>query len=210
MPCLVLASVGWWMWPQQPPTGPPHIAEGTVQADLLGPASVSRVAGTTLVAGAQSDRPGAELKVSPSDCAIAAGPTTQSVYGQEWSAFQSATYRDSRATGSATVNQVIGVYPNTKKAAAAFATLTGGLAKCPSSTRTDEGGRTSKWAYKARPATEVAVAWTAAQDTDASWSCAHQAQVSGRSLVQVAVCRAGDGGATASKLASSLAGKVRR
>ncbi|MFG2208636.1 sensor domain-containing protein [Streptomyces sp. NPDC048638] len=210
VPCLILAGIGWWLWPEQPPVGPPHIAAGTVQADLLSPDSVSRVAGTTLVAGAQSDRPGAALKVSPRACAVAAGPTTQSVYGDGWNAFLSATYRDSAATGSYTVNQVIGVYPDSKDAGAAFSTLTKGLSKCPSSTRTDQAGRTSKWTYKANPATEVAVAWTAAQDAAANWSCAHQARVNGTSLIQVSVCQAGDGQATASKLTDNLAKKVSR
>lgn len=210
VPCLILAGIGWWIWPEQPPVGPPHIAAGTVQADLLSPDSVSRVAGTTLVAGAQSDRPGAELKVSPSACGVAAGPTTRSVYGDGWNAFLSATYRDSAGSGSYTVNQVIGVYPDSEKAGAAFQVLTKGLSKCPSSTRTDQAGRTAKWKYKAHPATEVAVAWTATQDAEVNWSCAHQARVMGTSLIQVSVCQAGEGQATASKLTDHLAKKVSR
>ncbi|GAU70669.1 hypothetical protein SSP35_21_00640 [Streptomyces sp. NBRC 110611] len=210
VPCLVLAGIGWWLWPQQPAGGPPHIAAGTVQADLVSPDSASRVAGTTLVAGAQSNRPNPPLTVSPSDCAVAAGPTTESVYGQAWTAFLSATYQDAGATGAHTVNQVIGVFPDSKKADAAFTTLTEGLSKCPSSTRTDQAGRTSKWTYKAHPPTEIAVAWTAAQDGSAHWACSHQARVNGASLVQVSVCQAGDSQPTAAKLADKLARKVSR
>lgn len=212
VPCLVLAGVGWWLWPQQPTSLPPHVAAGTVQADLVSPDSVSRLAGTTLVAGPQSNRPHAPLAVSPSECAVAAGPTTQSVYGQAWTAFLSATYQDAGATGAYTVNQVIGVFPDSEKTGAAFQTLTDGLTKCPSSTVTDQAGRTAKWAYTAHPPTEVAVAWTAAQDGaqdgGAQWACHHQARVKGTSLVQVAVCQAGDGQPTTAKLADELTGKV--
>ncbi|MEV6212958.1 sensor domain-containing protein [Kitasatospora sp. NPDC051914] len=208
VPCLVLAVVGWWIWPQQPTGLPPHIAAGTVQADLLSPDGAGRLAGTTLVAGPRSNRPHAPLAVSPPDCAVAVGPTTQSVYGQAWTAFLSATYRDAEGTGAHTVNQVIGVFPDGEKAGAAFRTLTDGLAKCPSSTRTDQAGRTTKWAYTAQPPTPVAVAWTAAQDGSAKWACHHQARVKGTSLLQVAVCQAGDGQPTAAKLADALTGKV--
>lgn len=208
VPCLVLAGVGWWVWPQQPTGLPPHIAEGTVQADLLGPDSVSRLAGTTLAAGPQSNRPHAPLTVAPSECAVAAGPTTQSVYGQTWKAFLSATYQDAEGAGAYTVSQVIGVFPDSEKAGAAFRTLTDGLTKCASSTRTDEAGRTAKWAYTAHPATEVAVAWTAKQDGAANWACYHQARVKDTSLVQASVCQAGDGAPTVSKIADELTGRV--
>ncbi|MFJ1707410.1 sensor domain-containing protein [Kitasatospora sp. NPDC088346] len=208
VPCLVLAGIGWWVWPQQPTGLPPHIAEGTVQADLLGPDSVSRLAGTTLVPGPQSNRPHAPLTVAPSECAVAAGPTTQSVYGQAWKAFLSATYQDAGGSGAYTVNQVIGVFPDGEKAAAAFRTLTDGLTKCPSSTVTDQAGRTAKWAYTARAPFTVVVAWKAAQDSAANWACYHQARVTGTSLVQVAVCQAGDGAPTTSRIADELAGKV--
>ncbi|WP_405009888.1 sensor domain-containing protein [Kitasatospora sp. NBC_01539] len=208
VPCLLLAGIGWWFWPQQPTVLPPHIAEGTVQADLLSADGVSKLAGTTVVAGPQSNRPHAPLAVAPSECAVAAGPTTQSVYGQAWKAFLSATYQDAAGSGSYTVNQVIGVFPDSGKAAAAFRTLTDGLTKCPSSTLTDQAGRTSKWTYAAHPATEVAVAWTATQGDTANWACYHQARVKGASLIQASVCQAGDGGPSVFMIADELTGKV--
>ncbi|MFF3127401.1 sensor domain-containing protein [Streptomyces sp. NPDC057908] len=208
MPCLLLAGIGWWFWPQKPTGLPPHIAEGTVQADLLSADSVSKLAGTTVVAGPQSNRPHAPLAVTPSECVIAAGPTTQSVYGQAWKAFLSATYQDAAGSGNYTVNQVIGVFPDSEKATAAFRTLAAGLTKCPSSTLTDQAGRTSKWAYTAHPATEVAVAWTATQGDTANWACYHQARVKGASLIQTSVCQAGDGEPTVSMIADELTGKV--
>uniref|UniRef100_UPI0011EA63F0 sensor domain-containing protein n=1 Tax=Kitasatospora sp. MBT63 TaxID=1444768 RepID=UPI0011EA63F0 len=208
LPCLVLAGIGWWAWPQQPTGLPPHIAEGTVQAGLLDPDGVSRLAGTTLVAGPRSNRPHAPLTVAPSECAAAAGPTTQSVYGQAWKAYLSATYQDAGGSGAYTVNQVLGVFPDTDKAAAAFQALTDGLAKCPSATVTGQADRSSKWAYTARPATEVAVAWTAAQDGSAGWACYHQARLKGTNLVQASVCQAGDGESTSWKVADELTKKV--
>jgi hypothetical protein len=208
VPCLLLAGVGWWFWPHQPTGLPPHIAEGTVQADLISADGVSRLVGTTVVAGPQSNRPHAPLTAAPSTCAVAAGPTTQSVYGQAWKAFLSATYQDAGGSGSYTVNQVIGVFPDSGKAGAALRTLTDGLTACPSSTRTDQAGRTSKWTYTAHPATEVAVAWTAMQGDTPNWACYHQARVKGASLIQASVCQAGDGEPTVSMIADELTGKV--
>ncbi|MER7582276.1 sensor domain-containing protein [Kitasatospora sp. NPDC097691] len=208
VPCLVLAGIGWWMWPQQPAGLVPHVAAGTVQAGVLSADSVSRLAGTTVVAGPQSDRPHAALAVAPAECAVAAGPTTQAVYGQAWKAFLSATYQDSGGAGAYTVNQVIGVFPDAEKAGAAFQTLTDGLAGCPSATVTGQAGRSSTWTYAAHPVTEVAVAWTASQDGSAGWACYHQARVKGTSLVQASVCQAGDGEPTTSKVADELTAKV--
>ncbi|MGW4651373.1 sensor domain-containing protein [Kitasatospora sp. NPDC004289] len=208
VPCLLLAGTGWWLWPEQLTSRPPHITEGTVQANMLSADGVSKLAATMVVAGPQSNRPHPPLSVTPSECAVAAGPTTQSVYGQAWKAFLSATYQDAAGSGSYTVNQVTGVFPDSEKAAAAFRTLTDGLTKCPSSTLTDRAGRTSKWTYAAHPATEVAVAWTATQGDTANWACYHQARVKGTSLIQASVCQAGDGEPTVSVIADELTGKV--
>ncbi|PBC69953.1 PknH-like protein [Streptomyces sp. TLI_235] len=146
--------------------------------------------------------------VIASECAVAAGPTTQSVYGEAWTAFLSATYQDTGGGGAYTVNQVIGVFPDTGKAAVAFRTLTDGLTKCAFSTVTDQACRTAKLAYTAHPPYEVVVAWKAAQAGAANWACYHQARVRSTSLVQVAVCQAGDDAPTTSKITDELAGKV--
>lgn len=206
--CLAVAGIGWALWPRQEKEIPLRLVTGTVQADLLTPESVSRLARTTLVSGPRSNQPHAPITVSPSNCAVAVGPSTESVYGHGWSAFVSATYQDTGGTGAYTVNQVIGVFPDRGKAGAAFKTLTAGLTRCPSSTRTDQAGRTSKWDYTTNPATQVAVAWTAAQSGGAGWACYHQARLKGMSLLQVTVCEAGDGRLVTSKLADALSGKV--
>ncbi|MFD9124079.1 sensor domain-containing protein [Kitasatospora sp. NPDC059571] len=208
LPCLVLAGVGWWAWPGRPAPLPARLVAGTVQAELLTPDGVSRLAGVTLVQGPWSDEPHAPVTVSPANCAVAAGPATRSVYGREWTAFLSATYQDAGNSGAYTVNQVIGVFPDNAKAGAALRALATGLAGCPSSTRTDQAGRTTTWAYTAYPPTPAAVVWTATQNAGTGWACHHQARLKGAALVEVAVCAAGNGQPTASKLADALTGKV--
>jgi hypothetical protein len=208
LPCLTLAGIGWWYWPGEPAPVPLHLVEGTVNATLLTPDEASRLAGTTLVSGPRSNQPPAAMTASASKCAVAVGPATQSVYGHEWTAFLSATYQDAGGSGAYAVNQVIGVFPDSTKARAAFQTLTTGLARCTSATRTDEAGRTTTWSYTAYPATPAAVVWTATQNAGAGWACYRQAHLKGTSLIQVGVCEAGNGKPAASKIAEALSGKV--
>lgn len=206
--CLVAVGVAWAIWPGQPAPSPLHLVDGTVQADLLTPDQVSKVTGTTVVSGPRSDQAPVPVTVTPATCAVAAGPATQSVYGHSWTGFLSATDEDAGGSGGYTVNQVIGVFPDSGTAGAAFRTLTGGLAQCSSSATTGQAGSTAKWAYKAYPATPIAVAWTATQDGGSGWACYHQAQLSGSALVQVAICEGGNGAPAASALVGVLAGKV--
>ncbi|MFJ3790972.1 sensor domain-containing protein [Kitasatospora sp. NPDC090091] len=208
MSCLVLAGAGWWSWPRQPSDFPPHIAAGTVQADLLAPDEVSRLAGTTVVSGPRGTEPPEAIAVEPADCAPAAGPATKAVYGQAWSAFLSATYQDAAGTGDYTVTQIVGVYPDADKAGAAFRALSDGLKKCPSAVRTDQDGRTSKWTYKTDSSTPDTVVWTATQDTGDGWACYRQARLKGKAVLQVALCAAGDGRPAVAKIADRVAAKV--
>lgn len=207
--CLVLAvGIGWAVWPGQPATPPLHLVSGTVQADLLTPDQVSKLARVSVVSGPRSSEPPAAVAASPAKCAVAAGPATQSVYGHSWTAFLSSTDGDAEGTGDYTVNQVIGVFPDAAKAAAAFRTLAGGLTECPDSTTTGQAGRTAKWAYQAYPATEVAVAWSATEAASGGWACYHQARLQGAVLFQVSICEAGDGQPTVTKIADALGRKV--
>ncbi|GAA2155537.1 hypothetical protein GCM10009760_55570 [Kitasatospora kazusensis] len=206
--CLVLAAVGWRVWPGHQGKSPARLVVGTVQAELLSPQQASVLAGVSLGPGATSHEPPPAIAAVPSSCAVAVGPVTRTVYGNGWSAFLSATYQDAEGTGSYTVSQAIGVFPDNGKAAGALKVLTDGLGRCPSSSRTDGAGRTSKWAYKTYEPTPVAVAWTATQDGGGGWACYRQARLKGPALLQVAVCEAGDGQAVASKIADGFAGKV--
>lgn len=214
--CLVLAGVLWAVWPggggsQSASAVPPHLVSGTVQADVLTPDTVSKLAGTQVVAGRTSNQPPVAVSASPAKCAVMAGPATQSVYGHSWSAFLSATYQDAGGTGDYTVSQVIGIFPDTAKAGAAAKILANGLsvAKCTSAVTKDHAGRATKWSYTIYPITPIAAAWTATQNAGAGWACYHQARLKGTALLQVAICEEGDGQPAASALADALAGKVR-
>lgn len=202
--CLVLAGVGWAAWPGQSAAPSLHLVAGTVQADLLTPDQVSKLAGVSVVSGPGSNEPPAVISASPAKCAAAAGPATRAVYGHSWTAFLSATDEAADGSGDYTASQAVGVFPDGAKATAAFQVLASGLAQCPSSQVAGWAGRAVKWAYAAYPATAVAVAWTATQNGGDGWACYHQAQVSGTALVQAAVCEGGDGGS----VASAIAGRV--
>lgn len=206
--CLVTIGVAWAIWPSQPAAVPLQLVNGTVQADLLTPAQVSQVAGVTVVSGPRADQVPAAVSVTPSTCAAAAGPATTSVYGHSWTGFLSATYEDADGSGDYTVNQVVGVFPSTGYANAAFKTLTGGLSQCKSSTTTGQAGRTTKWNYSSYPATPVAVAWSASQANSGGWACYHQARVQGSALIQVAVCEGGNGQPAVSVIADAIGQKV--
>lgn len=205
---LVMAGVGWAIWPSQPGPVPLHLTAGTVQADLLTPAQVSRIAGTTVVSELGSSQPPPALSVAPAKCAAVAGPATQSVYGHAWSAFQSATDQDSMNSGDYTVSQAVGLFPGGAAASTAFRTLASGLAECSSSTTRPQDGQKTAWTYKAAPAGANAVSWTATQTGGLGWTCDHQVQLKGNAVVQAAVCEYGDGRSTVAALATALSGKV--
>jgi hypothetical protein len=202
------AGAGWAARPSASAPVPLHLVAGTVQADLLGPEQASQLVGTTLASGPRSSRPPAALTVSPATCAVAAGPATQAVYGHQWTAFRSATYQDASGTGAVTVNQVVGVFPDTAGADAAFRALTTGLTRCPSTARTDRTGHSTSWTYTAYPPGQAAVVWTASENDGSGWACYHQARETGKALIEVGVCEAGDGQPAVSGLADALAGKV--
>jgi PknH-like extracellular domain len=208
--CLVLGGIGWAVWPSQPATVPLHLVAGTVQADLLTPDQASRIAEVTVVPELGASQPPPPISVTPAKCVAAAGPATQAVYGRSWTAFLSATDEDSSGSGDYTVSQVVGVFPDSGQASAAFKRLTSGLAQCSSATTKDKTGQTTKWSYKSYPATPVAVAWTATQNGGLDWACYHQVQLQGAAFVQVSVCEYGNGAGTASALTEALAGKVSR
>ena len=201
-------GITWGVWPSSPKTVPLHLARGTVQADILTPDQVSRLAGTSLASGPRSNEPPAALSASPAVCSPVVGATTKSVYGSDWKTFLSATYQDAAGTGDYTVSQVIGAYPSNASAGAAYRTLLNGLYGCHTAVRTDPSGRTSKWAYQLTFISPTAVGWTAAQDAGSGWSCYHRAQQKGKALLQVTVCEAGDGSSTAAAIAQRFAGQV--
>lgn len=208
LPCLTLAGVGWWIWPSQPAPVPLHLVAGTVHAALLTPDEASRLTGVTLTPGPRAGEPAPTLVADPSSCRIAVGPATQAVFGKDWTAFLSATYQDAGGLGDYTTTQVVGVYPDSERAGAVLRTLTAGLRSCPSAVRTDQDRRSSKWTYRVDAATSDSVAWTAVQDGGNGWACYRQAQLKGKSLLQVAICEAGDGRSTVKALIQRIDAEV--
>lgn len=206
--CLGLVGIGWGVWLRQPDSTALHVAAGTVQADLLTPDEVSKLAGTTVVPGPRANEPPPALVAEPSRCAVAVGPATRSVYGHDWSAFLSATYQDTAGTGDYAVTQVIGVYPDSGKAGRAFRTLVKGLKGCTSAVRTDQDGRTSSWTYKTGTATSDTVDWKAMQMAGDGWACYRQTRLKGRAVLQVALCAAGAGNPSVAKITDQFAAKV--
>ncbi|QDN84043.1 sensor domain-containing protein [Streptomyces sp. S1A1-7] len=209
LPCLTLAGIGWWCWPSQPTPVPPHLVAGTVHAALLTPDEASRLTGMTLTSSSEVSKPSPALAADPSSCAIAVGPTTQAVFGKDWTAFLSATYQDAGGLGNYTMTQVVGVYPDREKAGALLRTLTAGLRSCSSAVRTDQDGRGSKWTYRIDGTASNSVSWTATQDGGNGWACYRQAQLKGKSLLQVGICEAGDGRSTVQALTRRVAAEVR-
>jgi hypothetical protein len=103
---------------------------------------------------------------------------------------------------------VLGVYPDEAGAKAAFGTLTGGLAQCPTAVRANLDHGTAKWTYKVDTTVTDSVAWTASQDGGDGWACARQARRKGNALVQVSVCQAGDGRQAAAAVVDRFTGRV--
>jgi hypothetical protein len=208
--CVVLvAGITWLAWPTS--SGPSnHLVAGTVQATVLSADEVSSLAGTTVIPASSASVPPAPLTADKPACVVSVGPATQAVYGKAWTGFLSVTYQDVARKGSITVTQVAAVYPNADAATAAFKTLTGGLSGCPSSSVTDRSGRATQWQYKVGTQTPASVGWTATENGAGSgWACHHQARVTGTSLLQVAVCDAGNGDAIAAKVSDQFAARVK-
>lgn len=207
---VLAANTIWLLWPSSS-NGPQHLVAGTVQATVLSADEVSSLAGTTIVPAASSSVPPAPLGADKPLCVVAVGPATRAVYGDAWTGFLSVTYQDVARKGSITVTQVAAVFPSADGATAAFKTLNGGLAGCESSSVIDKSGRGTQWQYKVGAQAPTSISWTATQDNGggSGWACHHQARVAGVTLLQVAVCDAGNGDAIAAKVADKFAARVK-
>jgi hypothetical protein len=206
--CIVVAGVAWWAWPTSS-TPATHIAAGTVQATVLSADDVSRITGTTVVSASTVSQPPPPLSADQPGCTVAVGPTTQSVYGNAWTAFLSVTYQDSARKGTFTVNQVAAVFPSADRASAAFKTLSDGLKDCQTAVVTDRGGRATQWHYALGTQDPASLGWTATQDAGNGWACHHQARLTGSSLLQSSVCEAGNGEPAAIAVANRFVAQVK-
>jgi hypothetical protein len=206
--CVVVAGLVWALWPSSS-AAPTHVVSGTVQATVLSADDVSRLAGATVVSAASTSQPPPALSADQPGCVVAVGPATRAVYGQAWTGFLSVTYQDSAHKGSMTVNQVAAIFPSADKAAATFGTLSDGLKGCPAATVVDRAGRAMQWHYAVGTQDSASLAWTATQDAGNGWACHHQARLTGRSLLQVSVCEAGDGESVATAVADRFAAQAK-
>src|SRR5437879_1880171 len=71
-----------------------HLVPGTLQTSFVSLDGVSAAVGVTLESSTGSSQPPAPLPSDPASCAVAVGPSTQSVYGPGWTVFGSVTYQD--------------------------------------------------------------------------------------------------------------------
>ncbi|MGY0235397.1 sensor domain-containing protein [Longispora urticae] len=199
---VLLVGFGFWVSSQSLPV------PGTTQASVLTPNEASALAGVRLTAGASGSEPPPPLAADPSDCAVAVGPGTRSVYARGWKTYLASTYQDARNVEDHLVTQVLGVYDDADEAGRVFRTLTEGLRSCPQATRTDQDQSTSNWVYTVEKSDTDTLSWTAAQDPGDGWVCYRQARRKGKAVLQVAVCQAGDGRRAAAQLADAFAAKV--
>ncbi|MEU0569207.1 sensor domain-containing protein [Nonomuraea sp. NPDC005983] len=202
----VAAGVVWWQWPKD--DGPPVVA-GTVQAVVLPAADVSKAVGTTLNALTRASEPAPPLPADPPGCSVAVGPATTVVYQGGWTAFVSVAQQDATDSADHTVTQTVGRYASADRAAEVFSTLADGLNACPSAVRDASGAGASRWTYRVDSATDTALSWTAVQDQGDGWACYREARLTGSSVLQSAICEAGDGRPAARAIADQIAERAR-
>ncbi|GAA3356607.1 sensor domain-containing protein [Saccharopolyspora gregorii] len=206
---LVLTGVlAWVLWPAAVRAVP-----GTVQATVLSADEVGSALGVTLASTTSSSEPPPPLVADSDACTAAVGPATTTVYGRGWNRFYSVTHQDSEEVAEHVVTQVLGSYPEQGRAVAAFRELSEGVNGCDEAERTvvDDWSTdeiTSNWFYDVYATTPDSLIWIAYQDGGDVWACYRQARLKGRTLLQVAVCEAGDGAPATAVVADRLASRV--
>ncbi|MFF2624199.1 sensor domain-containing protein [Kitasatospora griseola] len=204
----LVAGLVWWQWPSDPGSGPAPVA-GTVQATVLSSKEVSAAVGETLSSETRASRPAGPLQADPPGCSVAVGPATTAVYEGGWTAFLTVVHQDSAAAPEYTATQTVGRYATADQARSAFENLSEGIGACKSAVRAaPAGGTASKWTYQVEGSTAETLLWTAAQDQAGRWSCYREARLKSSTLLQVAVCEAGDGRTAAHSIAERVAGRV--
>ncbi|MCX4870500.1 MULTISPECIES: sensor domain-containing protein [unclassified Streptomyces] len=202
----LIGSVVWWRWPAD---DGPRVVAGTVQATVLTSREVSRTVGTTLNTETRMSEPAPSTQADPPGCSVAVGPATTVVYQRGWTAFLSVVHQDSDTVAEHTVTQTVGRYASGARAGEVFDALTDGINACTSAVRKAPGGDTSRWTYQVDSATAGALAWTATQEQGEGWACYREARLKASTVLQTAVCQAGDGRAASRTLADRMAGRVK-
>lgn len=203
---LLIGGVVWWKWPAD---DGPRVVEGTVQATVLTSGEVSEAVGTTLDTETRMSEPAPSTRADPPGCSVAVGPATTVVYQRGWTAFLSVVHQDSDTAAEHTVTQVVGRYATGTRAGEVFGALAEGIDACTSAVRSAPGGGASRWTYRVDSATDDTLAWTATQDRGEGWACYREARLKASTVLQTAVCQAGDGRTASRALADRMAGRVK-
>ena len=204
---LVVGGVGLWFGLTRHGQAM-QVVPGTLQAEVLSPAQVSSLLGTTLLAGDSVVGPASAPTVNPATCEVAAGPGSQAVYTRGWTRFGAITYQDSKTDASHTVTQIIGKYGDTSQATTVFKALAAGVKGCTAATTNGAGGIHASWTYATGKSTADTVTWNAVQVDTRGWACYHHARLKGNAVLQVTVCEPSDGTAATKTIADRFAGKV--
>ncbi|MEL5958280.1 sensor domain-containing protein [Streptomyces sp. CLV115] len=203
---VLVGSVVWWRWSAD---DGPRVVAGTVQATVLTSREVSGAVGTTLNTETRVSEPAPSTQADPPGCSVAVGPATTVVYQRGWTAFLSVVHQDSDTVAEHTVTQTVGRYATGARAGEVFDALTDGINACTNAVRKAPGGETSRWAYQVDSTAAGALAWTATQDQGGGWACYREARLKASTVLQTAVCQAGDGRSAARTLADRMAGRVK-
>jgi hypothetical protein len=204
---LMVGGIGLWSGlTGHGPGAAGYVVPGTLQAEVLSPAQVSSLLGTTLSAGDSVAEPASAPTVVPATCAVAAGPGSQAVYTRGWTQFESITYQDSRTDASHLVTQIIGRYGDGGRATTVFRALADGVKGCSAATVTGASGA-HPWTYTLGASAPDTVTWTSVQVDGDGWACYHRAALRSRSVLQVTVCQPGDGTAATAAIADAFFGK---
>ncbi|MFF0390624.1 sensor domain-containing protein [Kitasatospora sp. NPDC004615] len=203
----VAAGVAWWLWRANDAS--PRVVAGTVQAVVLPADEVSKAVGSTLNEQTRASEPAPPLPADPPGCSVAVGPTTTVVYQGGWTAFVSVAQQDSAASADHTATQTVGRYATADLASEVFGTLADGLKACTAAVRDASGANASRWTYRVDSATDTALTWTATQDHGDGWACYREARLAGSTVLQSAVCQAGDGRPAARALADRMAERAK-
>lgn len=192
----------WAMWPEG------GAFPGTIGDEVLSPQKASEVVGATLLAAESIDAPPEPLAAEPEECAVAIGPATRAVYGDNWTEFYSATYQDAEDVADHVVVQVIGRYADEERAREALTTLSDGISECSHAT-SGEDLTQATWVYEKDESTPTTTAWSSLFVGGAPWTCHRVAQVEGAMVLQTAVCGRGEVKPASKELAALLADSVK-
>lgn len=170
-----------------------------------------KIVGADLGNTTRDGAPPPPIEVDPSDCGVAAGPSTRSVYTDGWTQYHLVTMREASDYWDHSITQTAGKYADEASASRVFDALNAGLKECvgPNAAVTDVlDDATSEWTFSVDSAETAALRWVATQADGNDWSCFRDARLVRSWVVQVAVCQAGNGRPAATAIAERLSKNV--